>query len=79
MEQITDAGIILMALISDLLIIVGVTVVLLISRSLSNRQPDRSERIIRFSYITSTTIAIVLGVLAETIIVLTILWTVDFI
>ena len=79
MEQITDKGIILMALMSDLLIIVGVVVTLLISRSLSDRHPDRSERIIRSSYIISTAIVIVLGVLAETIIVLTILWTIDFI
>ncbi len=79
MEQITDAGIILMVLISDLLIIVGVVVTLLISRSLSNKQPDRSERIIRSSYIIGTTIAIVFGVLAETIIVLAILSTVGYI
>ena len=79
MEQITDKGIILMALMSDLLIIIGVAVTLLISRSLSGRHPDRSDRIIRSSYIISTTIAIVLGVVAETIIVLTILSTVGFI
>ena len=79
MEQITDTGIILMVLISDLLIIVGVVVTLLISRSLSDRQPDKSERIVRCACITSTAITIVFGVLAETIIVLTILWTVDFI
>ena len=79
MEQITNTGIILMALMSDLLIIVGVVVTLLISRSLSGRQPDKSERIVRSAYITSTAITIVFGILAETIIVLTILWTVDFI
>ena len=79
MEQITDTGMILMVLISDLLIIVGVAVTLLISRSLSGRQPDKSERIVRCACITSTAITIVFGVLAETIIVLTILWTVDFI
>jgi len=79
MEQITDTGIILMVLISDLLIIIGVAVVLLISRSLSGKQPDRSERIARSAYRISTTIAIIFGVLAETIVVLTILWTIDFI
>ncbi len=79
MEQITDAGIILMVLISDLLIIVGVAVVLLISRWLSAREPDRSERIVRSAYKVSITIAIVFGVLAETIIVLTVLSTVGFI
>ena len=79
MEQITDTGIILMALMSDLLIIVGVAVTLLIARSLSAKQPDKAERIVRSACATSTAIAIVFGVLAETIIVLTILWTVDFI
>ena len=79
MEQITDKGIILMVLMSDLLIIIGVAVTLLISRSLADRQPDKSERIVRSACITSTTIAIVFGVLAETIVVLTILWTVDLI
>lgn len=79
MEHITDKGIILMALMSDLFIIIGVAVTLLISRSMSGKHPDKSERIIRSSYIISTTIAIVLGVLAETIIVLTILSTVGFI
>ncbi|MFC1713120.1 hypothetical protein ACFL6S_05600 [Candidatus Poribacteria bacterium] len=79
MEQITDAGIILMVLISDLLIIIGVAVTLLISRSLSDREPDRSERIVRSAYRVSTTIAIVFGVLAETIIVLTVLSVVGFI
>ena len=79
MEQITDAGIILMVLMSDLLIIIGVAVTLSISRSLSGRQPDRSERVVRSAYRVSTIIAIVFGVLAETIIVLTILSVVDFI
>ncbi len=79
MEQITDKGIILMALMSDLFIIIGVVVTLLISRSMSDKNPDKSDRIIRSSYIISTTITIVLGVLAETIIVLTILSTVGFI
>ncbi len=79
MEQITDAGIILMVLISDLLIIVGVAITLLISRSLSGREPDRSERIVRSAYRVSTTIAIIFGVLAETIIVLTVLSVVGFI
>ena len=79
MEQITDAGIILMVLISDLLIIIGVAITLLISRSLSGREPDRSERIVRSAYRVSTTIAIVFGVLAETIIVLTVLSVVGFI
>ncbi len=79
MEQITDTGIILMALMSDLFIIIGVVVTLLISRSMSDKNPDKSDRIIRSSYIISTTITIVLGVLAETIIVLTILSTVGFI
>jgi len=78
MEQITDKGIIIMALMSELLIIVGVAVTLLISRSLSSRQPDSAERVIRSACITSTTIAVVFGILAETIIVLAILWTVDF-
>ncbi len=68
-----------MVLMSDLLIIVGVAVTLLVSRSLASRQPDRSERIIRSAYITSTGIVIAFGVLAETIIVLTVLWTIDFI
>ena len=79
MEQITDTGIILMALISDLLIIVGVAVTLLISRSLSGREPDGSERIVRSAYRVSATIAIIFGVLAETIIVLTVLSVVGFI
>lgn len=79
MEQITDTGMILMVLMSDLLIIIGVAVTLLISRSLSVKRPDKAERIVRGAYITGTTIAIVFGILAETIIVLTILWTVNFI
>ena len=79
MEQITDAGIILMVLMSDLLIIIGVAIVLLISRSLAAKQPDGSGRIARSAYRISTTIAIILGVLAETIIILTILSAVDFI
>ncbi len=79
MEQITDVGIILMVLISDLLIIIGVAVTLSISRSLSGREPDRSERIVRSAYRVSTTIAIIFGVLAETIIVLTVLSVVGFI
>ena len=79
MEQITDTGIILMVLISDLLIIVGVAVTLLISRSLSGREPDGSERIVRSAYRVSATIAIIFGVLAETIIVLTVLSVVGFI
>ncbi len=77
--ELTDTGIILMVLMSDLLIIVGVAVTLLVSRSLASRQPDRSERIIRSAYITSTGIVIAFGVLAETIVVLTVLWTIDFI
>ncbi len=79
MEQITDTGMILMVLMSDLMIIVGIAVTLLVSRSLSDRQPDKSERIVRCACITSTAITIVFGVLAETIIVLTILWTVGYI
>ncbi len=79
MEQITDTGMILMVLISDLLIIIGVAVTLVVARSLSGRQPDRSERRVKSACVTSTVIAVVFGVLAETIIVLTILWTVDFI
>lgn len=79
MEQITNTGIILMVLISDLLIIFGVVLVLLISRSLAGKKNDNSERIVRSAYITSTTLTIVFGILAETIIILTILYTIDFI
>ena len=79
MEQITDTGIILMVLISDLLIIAGVAIILLISRSMAVRRPDSSERIVKSAYITSTALTIAFGVFAETIIVLTILWTVDLI
>ena len=68
-----------MVLVSDLLIIVGVAVVLLISRSLATKKPEKSEYIARSAYRISTIITIIFGVLAETIVVLTILWTIDFI
>ena len=68
-----------MTLISDVLIIGSVALILLIARSLSIRHTDASERIIRSAYIVSTIVVVVFGVLAETIIVLTILWTIGYI
>ena len=79
MEHITDKGIILMVLISDLLIIISVTFILLLTRLLADRQPDESERIIRLVCVISPVIVIVLGVLAETIIIIKILWTIGYI
>jgi hypothetical protein len=79
MGYITDKGIISMVLMSDALILGSVVLILLIARSLSGRQPDESKRIIRSAYIVSTAIVIVFGVIAETIIVLKVLWTVGFI
>ena len=79
MEYVTDKGIILMVLISDLLIIISVISILLMARLLTDRQPDESERIIRLVCIISPAIVIVFGVLAETIIILKILWTIGYI
>jgi len=79
MENITDKCIILMVLISDLLIIISVTLILLLARLLSDRQPDESERIIRLVCVISPVIVIVLGILAETVIILKILWTIGYI
>jgi hypothetical protein len=79
MEYVTDKGIILMVLISDLLIIISITLILLVARLLAARQPDDSERIIRLVCIISPIVVIVFGVLAETIIVLKILWTIGYI
>ena len=79
MEYVTDKGIILMVLISDLLIIISVILILPIARLLADRQPDASERIIRLVCVVSPIIVIVFGILAETIIILKILWTIGYI
>ena len=79
MEYVTDKGIILMVLISDFLIIISATLILLVGRSLSDRYPDKSERIIRLVCFISPVIVIVFGVLAETVIILKILWTIGYI
>ena len=79
MEHITDQGTILMVLISDLLIIISVTLILLVARSLADRRPEESASIMRLVCVISPIIVIVFGVLAETIIILKILWTVGYI
>jgi len=79
MEYVTDKGIILMVLISDLLIIISVILILLIARLLTDRHPDESERIIRLVCVMSPAVVIVFGILAETIIILKILWTIGYI
>ena len=79
MEYITDKGIILMVLISDLLIIISVISILLMARLLTDRQPDESERIMRLVCVISPALVIVFGILAETIIILKILWTIGYI
>lgn len=79
MEYITDKGIILMVLISDLLILASVVVTLLLARSLSDKNPAHSAYIIKLIYIISPALVIMFGLLAETIIALVILWTVGFI
>ncbi|MFQ6043715.1 MAG: hypothetical protein ACE5PV_22915 [Candidatus Poribacteria bacterium] len=79
MEYVTDKGIILLVLISDLLIIISVVSILLVGRLLSDRQPGESERIIRLVCFISPVTVIVFGVLAETVIILKILWTIGYI
>ena len=79
MEYITDKGIILMVLISDLLIIISVILILMIARILADKQPDESGHIIRLVCVISPVVVIVFGVLAETIIILKILWTIGYI
>ena len=79
MGYITDKGIILMVLITDLLIIISISITLLLARLLSGKQPNRSERVIRLVTVISPTIVIVFGMLAETIIVFVVLWTVGII
>jgi hypothetical protein len=78
MEYITDKGIILMVLISEFMIISGVAITLLIGRWLSLRHPGESASIIRFACIISIAITIIFGILADTVIVLIILWTVGY-
>ena len=79
MEYITDKGIILMVLISDLLIIISVILILLVARLLADKRPEESERIIRLVCVISPVVVIVFGVLAETIVILKILWTIGYI
>ncbi len=79
MEYVTDKGIILMVLISDILIIISVILILLVARLLADRQPDESERIMRLVCVISPALVIVFGILAETIIILKILWTIGYI
>lgn len=79
MEYVTDKGIILMVLISDILIIGSVILILLMARLLSDKYPDYSERIIRAVCIITPAIVVVFGLLAETIVILNILWTIGYI
>jgi len=79
MEYVTDKGIILMVLISNLSIIISVILILLIARLLADRLPEESKRIIRLVCVISPAVIIVFGILAETIIILKILWTIGYI
>jgi len=79
MEYVTDKGIILMVLISDILIIISVILILLVARLLTDKRPNESGRIIRLVCVISPVVVIVFGVLAETIVILKILWTIGYI
>ena len=78
MEFVSDAGIILMVLISDVFIIGGIVATLFIIRSWSCKQAEASDRIIRIGYAISVAITVVLGMIAETVIIMLILITVGY-
>ena len=78
MEFVSDAGIILMVLISDVFIISGIVATLFIIRSWSCKQAEASDHIIRIGYAISVAITVVLGMIAETVIIMLILITVGY-
>jgi hypothetical protein len=61
------------------LIIISVILILLVARLLADKHPDESVRIIKLVCVISPVIVVVFGVLAETIIILKILWTIGYI
>jgi len=79
MEYITDKGIILMVLLSDFLIIIGVSIVFLVAQIFAKKQPSQSQQILKIVTIINPIIVIVFGIFAETVIILKILWSMGYI